>query len=138
MTKEDDPRLEGRHPEFTRMSLRPGIGAGFTDEMASTLLEYRLDDEPDVPNAVRVGAGIMPIGRYLRRNLRARIGRDVKTPPETINEMVEELRPLRESAFSAALPGQKYDAFREAIIASGEGRRIQLEHKYRSRKRGSL
>lgn len=138
MTKADDERLEGRHPEFTRMSLKPGIGRGFTDELASTYLEHGLDDLPDVVGAVRVGSNTMPIGRYLKRALRSRIGRDENTPDSEILARYEEMRPLRDAAFASAAPGQKYNAFKGALIDAGEGRRIQLEHKYRYRKKGTI
>lgn len=37
MTSHLDPRLGGRHPEFARMSLRPGIGAPAVGDIADTL-----------------------------------------------------------------------------------------------------
>lgn len=42
MTRADDLRLNGRHPEFARMSLRPGIGADAMHEVASTLLKKKI------------------------------------------------------------------------------------------------
>lgn len=72
MTKADDPRLEGRHPEFVRMSLKPGIGCGALDVIEMTLKEHDLLGG-DVPTVLRHGKKIYPLGRYLRSKLRERL-----------------------------------------------------------------
>lgn len=99
MTSKDDVRLYGRYPEFARMSNRPGIGAWFMDDYASTLMEFNLEDaESDVPSALRHGKRLMPLGRYLRRRLRSRLGKDEKAPQATLDAAAEEMRPLLEAA----------------------------------------
>lgn len=81
MTAKDDPRLEGRHPEFARMSLKPGIGGDFTWEIASTMLEFNLEKrEGDVPSSLAHGTSRKGLGRYLTQRLRKQIGRDEKAP----------------------------------------------------------
>lgn len=71
LTNKHDIRLNGRHPEFSRMSLRPGIGADAMHDVASTVLQFDLvQKEGDVPSALRHGSRILPLGRYLRRKLR--------------------------------------------------------------------
>lgn len=101
MTAADDRRLEGRYPEFARMSLKPGIGAGLVHEIASTWLQHDLDEcETDVPGALRHGSKLMPLGRYLKRKLREAVGREVTTPEEVLEQIAEEMRPLRDFAFN--------------------------------------
>lgn len=74
MTAKDDPRLEGRYPEFIRVSLKPGLGAqGLkpmvdwyrTSEGAKYIAEHR-----DVIKSVRIGAKLFPLGVYLVNKLR--------------------------------------------------------------------
>lgn len=110
MTKADDVRLKGRHPEFARMSLRPGIGAWAMDEIAHALLTYKLDEKlVDVPESLRHGKKLMPLGRYLRRRLRERIGRDPGCPESVLEEMAQEMRPLsRVDERYSALFGQTF------------------------------
>lgn len=98
MTAKDDERLKGRHPEFARMSLKPGIGAGFIPDVASTLLEYNLENMEDVPRTLRHGPKEMPLGRYLRRQLRVQIGKPADTPQIVLKEMEAEMSPLFEAA----------------------------------------
>jgi len=129
----------GRHPEFSRMSNRPGIGAGFMDEVASTLMQHGLDETlEDVPTVLRHGRLLMPLGRYLTRRLRTRIGRDEKTPQSVLDKRQEELRPMRETAFAVALPGFKYASFREALINDAHGVAVNVIAKQRRRRKGSL
>lgn len=131
MTRPDDYRLKGRLPEFARMSLRPGVGLGMMDEVASVLLEHKLDEKMiDVPLALQHGTKKWPLGRYLRRKLRERIGREPSTPQKVLEAQAEELRPLREAAFNASVP------FKEKVLEKSEGKRIQLEaREKRNRKR---
>lgn len=74
MTKQEDPRLLGRRPEFARMSLKPGIGALEIRKIADTLLakpelyEYFFA-QGDLPASLKVEGRDLPLGRYLRERL---------------------------------------------------------------------
>lgn len=95
MTAKDDPRLEGRHPEFCRMSLRPGIGANALHEIASTLMQFNLDtSQADVPSVLRHGSRELPLGRYLRRKLRTLIGKAPNAPAHEIEKLQKKMLPL--------------------------------------------
>lgn len=82
MTSQDDPRLEGRYPEFARMSLNPGIGAHAMDDVANLLYtkhgSKELAETGDVPSVLRHGGKSFPLGRYLRRKLREKM--DIPEP----------------------------------------------------------
>lgn len=96
MTSKNDPRLNGRHPEFARMSNRPGIGHDFMHEVASTFMQFDLEQsQADVPSALRHGRRVLPLGRYLRKKLRVMVGRDEKTPEAETLRLSQELLPLR-------------------------------------------
>jgi len=130
MTSEYDPRLEGRRPEFARMSLRPGIGYSVMHEVASTLLEFDLHKHlPDAPYSLQHGTKKWPLGRYLRRNLRCMIGRDKNTPQVIYEQMEKKMRPLREAAFNASIP------LKTAVLSASEGRRIQIHANERRKKK---
>lgn len=138
MNRPDDERLDGRFPEFARMSLKPGIGASAMDEVASALLIHH-PDIPDVPSVLQHGRTKLPLGRYLRRELRHKMGRDKNAPETTIKEMEEKLRPLREIAATYAPKGSKEFCFKQEILTHNEGRRIQLEAKMkRQAKKGTI
>lgn len=119
LTSKTDPTLRGRHPEFSRMS--QGIGRDFMWEVASTLLEYDLDLNEDVPTGLRHGAHVMPLGRYLRGKLREYIGRDAKAPQSTIDKIKEELQALRQSAFDNSR------SFKAEIVQAGNQRVLNME-----------
>lgn len=89
MTRFDDPRLPpGHHPEFCRMSLKPGIGATAMADVADVLMRFNLvDPQGDVPSSLRHGPRIMPLGRYLRQVLRQNVGMDKKAPASTLLEI---------------------------------------------------
>lgn len=99
MTAFDDPRLYGRHPEFARMSLRPGIGFHAMHEVASTLMEFNLETPSgDVPSALAHGKRVLPLGRYLRRSLRSMVGKEREAPDATLKEQEPEMLALREAS----------------------------------------
>lgn len=103
LTRFDDGRLGGRHPEFARMSLRPGIGADSCWQLASDMMRMNLDEIlPDVPHQLEHGRIKMPLGRYLRRKVRVMIGKEEGTPDHVLKQMEAQMRPLREAAFNAS------------------------------------
>lgn len=111
MTRYDDRRLNGRMPEFARMSLRPGIGHRSLHDIADVILRYKLDEsEVDVPGAIRRGSAIHPLGRYLRQQLRLMVGKPVTCPDEVLLEAAEKMRPVRETAFNNST------SFKAAIV----------------------
>lgn len=80
MTQSDDFRLKGRHPEFSRMSNRPGIGAPAMAVIAEQLFTpagvAEFQRTGDVPRSLLIGGRQIPLGKYLRRVLRDAIGMD--------------------------------------------------------------
>lgn len=87
LTAKDDPKLEGRHPEFSRMSNRPGIGALAIKNLAE---QFRygpghnfLEENGDIPTSLKIGKRSIPLGRYLIQKLREGVG----FTPEYISEI---------------------------------------------------
>lgn len=84
LTSKDMEALQGRYPEFARMSLRPGLGSAAMLKMSPLFLSGDLQrlvqNTGDVPHQLRLGKRSIPLGRYLRAQLRSAIG----IPPATI------------------------------------------------------
>lgn len=99
MTKDDDPRLQRGnsflHPEFSRKSLKPGLGAGMIPYLAA--IPFSLDPvTDDVPSSVTHGKKTLPLGRYLRQRWRTHLGREKQQPKNAALQIDREtLHPLR-------------------------------------------
>lgn len=82
LTNKNDPRvlsvLNGRHPEFPMMSLKPGIGALALPEIQNALETElgcdRIMSSGDVPRELSFGRESLALGKYLRRKLRESYG----------------------------------------------------------------
>lgn len=103
-TKEDvwtKKKLKGRHPEFVRMSLRPGIGADAVKKLItsgeSTRRRKWLKMCLDAPVVLRKNGSLVPLGRYLRRKWREALGRSPDTPQSILGQYCEEMYKLRET-----------------------------------------
>lgn len=112
MTGRDDPRLGGRHPEFARMSLRPGIGALAVKALAQSMASDAGIRETlltgDVPAALLLARKRFPLGRYIRRKLRNAMGLS-----ESFVAPAKSAFTLRES--------QSVQALQLAALENGEG-----------------
>lgn len=124
MTRRDDPRLLERDPEFARMSLRPGIGQPFMHEVAKTFTDLNLDKtQADVPSALRHGARTMPLGRYLRRQLRQLTGKDPNAPASEIRKYEDQVLPL----LKAAQADPENPSLKAQIIKHNEGATLSMK-----------
>lgn len=106
LTKKEDPRLDGRFPEFSRQSRggavkgSVGIGGAVVVELAESFTRYHDPQTTDVVGHV-TGAGgkKRPLGRYLRNKFREAVGTS-----EEVKEIVsrqawaEQVLPLQEAA----------------------------------------
>lgn len=136
MTGKDDPRLFGRHPEFTRSSKRPGIGADFMHFVASEFMKFNLENtQVDVPSTLRHGPKELPLGRYLQKRLRKLVGKDEKAPQAVLDKISKELQPLREAAkHDEENPGLKYH-----VLQASKGAIAKAEFRHNLRKKkGSI
>lgn len=126
MTRPDDVRLDGRYPEFARMSLRPGIGAGALHDVASAMMRWKLEDKlVDVPVALRHGSSELPLGRYLRRLLRRYVGLDEKAPQAVLEALKSGLLPMYETV-EADFPSARGDLKR--LLVTEEVRKVNEQY----------
>lgn len=135
LTKEH-PQLGGRHPEFSRQSNRPGIGADAMHDVASVVLNHDLiAREGDVPSALRHGKKVMPLGPYLTRRLRKLCGEDEKAPQAKLDAIDAELLPLR----YAAKLSKEEPSLRAQIEKQNKQKGLNLQARMKIRKpRGSI
>lgn len=78
MTAWEDPRLEGKHPEFARMSRNPGLGKKAAIQVSEGLMREggskAVAQAHDVPHEIRVSGHKYPLGRFLREAMRDAVG----------------------------------------------------------------
>lgn len=136
MTAKDDWRLDGRHPEFVRMSRRPGLGASAMKTIAQALKDQRLND---APNHLRMGRSRLSLGRYLRAVLRKEMGfteADLEVlKQQWVDEKETEVLGLLES--QKAL-GRSYLTPRDALVAANMGRIQSVEARSKLKRKGKL
>lgn len=131
MTAKDDPRLEGRHPEFCRMSLRPGIGLNAMPLLAQTLQKFNLDaSQADVPVSLRHGPKMLPLGRYLRRKLRTMIGKDEKAPLNI--EQIKEMLPV----YLASVKDKKNPSYKAHLLQKGHQASLNQAARFKLYRKG--
>ena len=112
-SKNDDRLLPGQHPEFTRMSRKPPLGAKLFQSIADTHFgergSYILSLTGDVQKEFRANNRRYPLGRYWVNKLREYL--DVPTPPPLTNE---ERFPDYEATLAKAR-GQAQKAYRREL-----------------------
>lgn len=78
LTKDTDERLaSGQTPEFSKSSVRPGIGAEFARALVHTYrtsLAHVLEARGDIERTFRVSGKIYPISRYVLDRARKELG----------------------------------------------------------------
>lgn len=130
LTSKWEDKKHGRTPEFNRMSNRPGIGANFMWDVASCLLEHSAFLSPldDVPSALCHGGTNWPLGRYLKRTLRQKLGRSPDAPQSTLEKMAQKMSLVRTFAFENSL------SFKKTLQDATLGNRLNIEARHRVRK----
>lgn len=139
MTAAGDPRLSGRHPEFARMSNRPGIGANSMSVIAKALGKHRIATG-DVPGQLRLGKRTIPIGRYLLSRLRKEVGL-TDDEIKSIKDRVSWDTSLNVQAlFADAINSEEALTPRKAYLRSIEQklRQVEVRSKLYSTKKGTL
>jgi len=74
LTSPDHPDLQGRYPEFARMSLRPGIGALAIPTLTLATQQAAQFGLSETPSALTMGSKSLQLGRYLTSKLRESLG----------------------------------------------------------------
>lgn len=119
MTNPNDSRLNGRYPEFSRMSNRPGIGAKAVEKIVpffgTEQGQMYLMEHGDVPGVLNHGGKSQPLGKYLRNKLREAAGLGNGCPQSVLDELREEWSRLYKTLYA------NYDDFADYYSHNGEG-----------------
>lgn len=135
LSNRGDENLKGKVKEFARMSLRPGLGAGAMDDVARVLENVGIGVDPfkstgDVPVALRHGRRMLPLGRYLRRLLRANVGFGGKEVPKAAAEgYARELRRMFEE--DLRVPENTQKSLQKITIDKDYQKRLNLKARHK-------
>ena len=147
MTAKDDWRLLGRHPEFARMSNRPGLGVPAIRKLAQTISSTGFGMQAngslqDVPTTLIVGSEKLHLGRFLTNKLREAVG--------LTNEEIVQLRQNRSYERQIELQAMLEDKISDEPLTPWSSKKIYQEvnaqkiadiharYKIWSQKKGSL
>lgn len=131
MTNKSDVRLDGRHPEFARMSNRPGIGAEAMMTIAKQLCAsghgMALLERGDIPHELQIGGKKVPLGRYLLHKLREAVG----FTPDYIKQVKDTISHERSfemlALFQAAIVNAEVLTIKEAHALEVAGKVAAIE-----------
>lgn len=124
MTDREDWRLDGKVPEFARMSRRPGIGAPAVAIIADRLFKgsgWDIMREKDVPKNLKMGRKTLVLGRYLRHLLREDIGMTDEWKEALKQEWVTE-KDVEMFELRLRARGSKEDTAKTLLIEKNLGR----------------
>lgn len=128
MTAQDDERLQGRFPEFARMSRRPGIGSDAVAAIAESLNDRegckQIGRLGDVVASLRHGGKQMPLGRYLKDKLREALGYEKGLPEGKLLEWLQEMSTVQEAAVRAGTSYRRQLVETQAILNAETKARI--------------
>jgi len=130
LTRPNDPRLSpGIHPEFARMSLRPGIGASGLPSIAAGLRskagQQLLTLSGDVPSMLRNGRNSLPLDRYLRKGLRDVLAfTPSPTPHETRARYAKMLALYANSGTTQTFTSYQRERYQQKILQSIKKQKI--------------
>lgn len=86
--------LQALAPTFALQSLKPGIGANFCDQLAEGLMSHKginaLAQLGDVPGEFQIGKRKLPLDRYMKQQLRSRLGWEKNMPALKKAQLVAE------------------------------------------------
>lgn len=140
MTTKDDARLNGRHPEFARMSKgkgEGGIGREAMKDVANAFFDREgakyINSTGDVPVILQHGAQRLPLGRYLRAKLREDLGFETTGgQAKPMAEYSAKMQALRDSVQTRAIY-----ALTKPMIEHQKIRQVEAKAKIYSKK-GSI
>lgn len=125
----DERQLKNLPPEFTRMSLRPGIGAGAVKDIARVLRSDAglgfLKETGDVPHALRYGSKTVSIGRYLRGKIRDVLWGSSVAPIQKTKQYWQEMWALRKKAEND--PARTSPSFKNYLVDMNAQKVLNLE-----------
>jgi len=126
----DREKLGSRHPEFSRMSLRPPVGAAWADKFGTGLAdsEFFVAElaAKGFPKAVRIGGKMVPLGRTLSRYVRMGLGyaadpsEEEKSAAQWVREQLYVNSDHQAERSKRRLAGAARAAARQSIFAKKE------------------
>lgn len=117
------------------MSLKPGIGADAMQDVGDLLttddgIDLMETHGYDVPTCLQQGKRKLPLGRYLRRKLREKVGDEAEMRELSKEECITEMRALREEK-NQERKGDAFKDFRTILLDEHKQDRLKLRKKFK-------
>lgn len=131
-----DSRLEGKVPEFARMSRRPGIGRAAMGIVAESLIasgfgRALVEDIGDVPRSLKIGRRSIPLGRYLLSALRESVGFTEAQIKEIKSRATYESQTEMSALLEASLNSQELGSAKQIYLEGVKQKILQTETRNR-------
>lgn len=111
--------LKGRHKEFARMSLKPGIGHKAMESVSTVLstetgLDHISRQEGAMPTYLKMGSQSLVLGRYLRKKLNGMLGMCEKIPSSQNSFLLKSYNEMAEALKAVTDPSSK--VYRQPVV----------------------
>lgn len=137
--------LGDRYPEFSRPSLKPGLGAIAMKDLANVLASDAGCNDMlvtgDVPLALKHGPKQYPLGRYLRNKLRDELGYDKEkikavTIPQYETQMRELYQTLSSNQKSTKISSKIFnrspsEEFKKLLLTENQQKVLNMETRHK-------